>query len=106
MLCSRLTSPMPPKKKTGLYSFKELRPGHIFLKQAIYREFDDDTGELSTAMIYAFDEKGTIIMERQDRKNDQTESRKAKADPTPNWDRFPEFGAYDTLLREERDLPK
>jgi hypothetical protein len=89
-----------------MYSFKELRPGHIFLKQAIYREFDDESAELSIAMIFAFDEKGGIIVERQDRQKGKTETRKAKADPQLNWDRFPEFGAYETLLREERHLPK
>ena len=88
-----------------LYSFKEIRPGHLFLKQAIHREFDE-TGELSVATIFAFEEKGKIIMERQDRKRDEVETRKAKADPAPNWERFPEFGSYETLLQEERSLLK
>ena len=85
-----------------LYSFKELRPGQIFLKQAIHREFDAKTGELNVATLFAFDEKGKILIERQDRKHDDVETRKGKADPAPNWDRFPEFGAYDSLLQEER----
>jgi hypothetical protein len=89
-----------------LYSFKELRSGHLFLKQAIHREFDSETGELSIATIFAFDEKGKIIIERQDRKNDDIETRKAKADPAPNWERFPEFGTYETLLQEDRSLLK
>jgi hypothetical protein len=85
-----------------LYSFKEVRPGRLFLKQAIHRQFSPDSGEVSTATIFAFSEKGSLIMERQNMKTNRSETRKAKADPTPNWDRYPEFGAYDSLLREER----
>lgn len=85
-----------------LYSFKEVNPGKLFLKQAIHREFDD-SGEVSSATIFAFDEKGKIVMERQDMKTDEVETRKAKADPSPNWDRYPEFGQYDHLTREERE---
>lgn len=85
-----------------LYSFKEVRPGQLFLKQAIHREFVDQSGEVSIATIFAFSEKGTMVAERQDMKTDKVETRKAKADPKPNWERYPEFGAYESLLREER----
>ena len=85
-----------------LYSFKELRPGHIFLKQAIAREFAEESGELSVAMIFAFAENGKIIMEHQNRVTHEIEERRATVDPAPNWDRYPEFGVYDSLLHEER----
>ena len=85
-----------------LYSFKEVRPGSLFLKQAIHREFLDDSGEVTCATIFAFGERGKILIEREDMKANQTETRKASADPAPNWERYPEFGSYDLLLREER----
>ena len=85
-----------------LYSFKEVRPGNVFLSQAIYREFIEDSGEVSSATIFAFRENGKIIIERHDMSTDQIETRKAQADAAPNWDRYPEFGQYDSLLQEER----
>ena len=89
-----------------LYSFKEVRPGELFLKQAIHREFDQASGEVSIATIFAFTEKGRMVAERQDMTTNETETRKAKTDPAPNWDRYPQFGTYDLLLREERSVPE
>ncbi|HEU4417423.1 MAG TPA: hypothetical protein VFT55_00715 [Planctomycetota bacterium] len=50
----------------------------------------------------AFGERGKILIERQDMKTNRTETRKASADPAPNWERYPEFGCYALLLCEER----
>jgi hypothetical protein len=86
-----------------VYSFKELRPGHLFLSQAIHREFVDASSEPGSTMICAFAENGKIIMEHQNRRTGETDARRAMVDPTPNWDRYPTFGVYDDLLREERD---
>lgn len=87
-----------------LYSFREVRPGQLFLKQAIHREYTPDSDEASSVMIFAFDEAGQITMEHQDFVRHSIESREATADPSLNWDRYPDFGDYGHLTQTERGV--
>lgn len=87
-----------------VYSFKEIRPGVLFLKQAIHRVYAADSNHAREVTIFAFDESGHIVMEHQDLELQKVESREADADPSANWDRYPDFGDYEHLTREERGM--
>lgn len=84
------------------YDFEVLNDGKIFLRTAIYWEYDDETDNEISSLILGFREDGYIAMEKRDFKTGFVEERESSDTLERNWDVFPEFGQYTNLCREER----
>lgn len=84
------------------YDFEVMSGGKLFLRTAMYWEYDDETDKELNSLIIGFREDGYIAMEKRDFKTGSVEEREAKDTLEKNWDVFPEFGQYHHLCREER----
>jgi len=91
-----------------LYSFKLLKGNILFLSMAVYREFAKHEGEgegilnVSCGTTYIFNEDGTTVV-REERFNPHTlEESQTLADVSGNYDHFPQFGCYESLIKTER----
>ncbi|MBG9795713.1 hypothetical protein ABD76_25925 [Paenibacillus dendritiformis] len=84
------------------YDFEVMRDGKLFLRTAMYWEYDEETDKELSSLIIGFREDGYIAMEKRDFKTGSVEEREAKDTLDKNWDVFPEFGQYLHLCREER----
>lgn len=84
------------------YDFEVMSGSKLFLRTAMYWEYDDETNEELNSLIIGFREDGYIAMEKRDFKTGSVEEREAKDTMEKNWDVFPEFGQYLHLCREER----
>ncbi|SUX76933.1 Uncharacterised protein [Priestia megaterium] len=84
------------------YDFEVMSEGKIFLRTAIYWEYDDETDTEVSSLILGFREDGYIAMEKRDLKNGSVEERETNDTLEGNWDAFPEFGQYIHLCKEER----
>ena len=84
------------------YDFEVMSEGKLFLRTAMYWEYDDKTNTEVSSLILNFREDGYIAMEKRDLKNGSVEEREANNTLEKNWDVFPEFGQYLYLCKEER----
>lgn len=84
------------------YDFEIKSGDKLFLKAAMYREYDGKANKEINSMIIAFHEDGNMVMEKRDYLTGSVEEREAKGSLKENWDVFPEFGQYLHLCREER----
>ncbi|MEF2967764.1 hypothetical protein V3851_18185 [Paenibacillus sp. M1] len=84
------------------YDFKVMSDAKLFLRTAMYWEYDGQTDNEINSLIYGFREDGYIIMEKRDLITGSVEEREAKDTLEKNWDVFPVFGQYLHLCREER----
>ncbi|HZG74193.1 MAG TPA: hypothetical protein VEY51_21875 [Chondromyces sp.] len=84
------------------YDFEVMSDGKIFLRTAMYWEYDDETDTEVSSLILGFREDGYIAMEKGDLKAGSVEERDTSDILERNWDVFPEFGHYIHLCREER----
>lgn len=84
------------------YDFEVMSDGKIFLRTAMYWEYDDETDTEVSSLILGFREDGYIAMEKRDLKTGSVEERETSDTLERNWDVFPEFGHYNHLCREER----
>jgi hypothetical protein len=84
------------------YDFEVISHGKIFLRTAMYWEYDDATEIEISSLILGFREDGHIVMEKTDFKTGSVEERDTSDSLENNWDVFPEFGEYIPLCRKER----
>lgn len=84
------------------YDFIVKENKRIFLRTIMYWEYKDNTDTELTSMIFGYQENGHIAMEQRDAKTGEIEERETKEDVSNNWDKYPEFGKYDYLCKEER----
>lgn len=84
------------------YDFREMRDGELFLTGVIHREFAAHSEDAISSTLFKFELTGEIFMERRDHLNSVVEERETKADPTTNWERFPDFGNYTALCKANR----
>ena len=85
------------------YGFNEKQPRRLFLKSVSYREFEDEGDNPATFIMFNFDESGHVVIERRNmRTGEVSEKERDGEDVSANWEDYPEFGAYDSLLRRER----
>ncbi|HEY2495008.1 MAG TPA: hypothetical protein VGI33_19125 [Paenibacillus sp.] len=84
------------------YDFEIMSGGKLFLRTAMYWEYDEETDNELNSLIIGFREDGYIAMEKRDFKTGSVEEREAKDTLEKNWDVFPDFGQYLHLCREER----
>lgn len=85
-----------------LYNFKVLGVEALFLAMAVYREFNDDTDQVVNGTTYHFKEDGHTIIIEDNISNNTSERSETYSDVTGNYDVFPEFGEYNSLIRKER----
>ncbi|WCN39721.1 hypothetical protein [Aneurinibacillus uraniidurans] len=84
------------------YDFEVVSDGKLFLRTAMYWEYDDETDKEVSSLILGFREDGYIAMEKRDFNTGSVEERETSDTLEKNWDSFPGFGQYLHLCREER----
>ncbi|WP_044834891.1 hypothetical protein [Thalassomonas actiniarum] len=85
------------------YDFKKKNDEKLFLSKAIHCEFSDSSDNCSVSTTFIFEENGSIYIERRNINNGETVQKESFAETVDNWDLFPEFGNYTSLLRENRN---
>jgi hypothetical protein len=84
------------------YAFREVEAGKLFLTMAIHREFETDTDQVVSGVTYLFDQSGAVHIRRESFKPHRVETATSAFDPASNHAAWPDFGAYDDLVRVER----
>jgi len=84
------------------YQFQEIEPGQLFLTMATYREFEGDTDQVTSGTSYYFSVNGSIKIEREKFDPHKLEVSENKGDVSGNYEKYPDFGGYDSLIRSER----
>ncbi|WP_436873939.1 hypothetical protein [Kosakonia sacchari] len=91
-----------------LYNFKILGDDRLFLSMAIYREFAERDGEgvgilnVSHGTTYIFNEDGSTVVREEQFHPYKLKESLTTVDVAGNYDTFPDFGEYDSLIRKER----
>lgn len=95
------------------YHFKEYEPGKLFLSMAIYREFDGESDRVTGGTSYIFNRSGGVTIRRETfvphhlkATEHLVEESEGEVDVAGNFDRYPEFGVYDSLCAAERVNPE
>lgn len=85
------------------YSFQEQESGRLFLSMTTWREFAGltDTVVMGTTYVFQVNGEVTVTEETFHPTYALTESQ-AAVDVSSNWDSFPLFGRYSSLIRVER----
>ncbi|HDR6276317.1 MULTISPECIES: hypothetical protein [Bacillus] len=84
------------------YDFEVINDNRIFLRTAMYWEYNDMNEKEKTSMIFNFQENGYTVMEKVDVNRGLVEERENHDDLENKWDVLPDFGHYIHLCREER----
>ena len=85
------------------YAFHREKDDDLFLNAVCYHDYDDDN-KLKAMLIFGFKTNGQLFMEKQNLLTGDVEEREANVDITCNWEKFPKFGEYDSLIKKEREL--
>jgi hypothetical protein len=84
------------------YAFQEIEAGKLFLTRATHRYFDGDTDRVRKGTTYIFKPSGNVTVINEEFPNGGKTQHETTADVAGNWESYPAFGAYDSLVREER----
>jgi hypothetical protein len=87
------------------YMTYEFRPrdGKLFLENVVFFEFDGDSMKAARREDIGFDPSGmTSTLVRDFAAGEQLKSTPRQVDVSGNWEAYPEFGNYESLLRLER----
>lgn len=86
-------------------SFKEINPNKLFLNKLTIWEFKGSSDKMIKITDHIFKADGSFVMiERDLLTNEQVNSEaKNKIDVTSNWEDYPEFGKYNSLIKIERN---
>jgi len=90
------------KREYLLYNFEEITEGMLFLKEAIHREFDGKKDPVISGTVYRFSPDGTVKIEKSKAPFEKAEMFEKKTDVSKNWEKKPEFGKYENLIKKER----
>jgi len=85
-----------------LYNFRLLENEKLFLSMAVHRDFNGETDQVTNGTTYVFEESGHTVIREEKFNPHFLDKSEMTADVTNNYDRFPEFGQYDSLIRTER----
>lgn len=85
------------------YQFQERTAGQLFLSMAIHREYDGNTDKVIKGTSYGFEEDGHVSIKEQDFESNTISTAERHADVSSNWDAYPEFGRYDSIIRKDRE---
>ena len=84
------------------YAFQEVAPGQLFLSMAVHREFEGETDRVVRGVTYTFREDGAATIRRDYFGPQRVETATASFDPAAHYEAWPDFGAYDRLVRVDR----
>lgn len=84
------------------YDFEVTKGDKLFLKTAIYWEYEGDTDSETSCMIFGFQENGYTAMEKRNLKTGEVEERETYGRVEGNLEDYPQFGQYTYLCKEER----
>ena len=87
-------------------NFKEINSKKLFLNSMTFWEFKTSTDKINKITNYIFKPDGQFtIVEKNLLTNEQiTNNAKGKIDISANWEDYPEFGNYKSLIKKERGL--
>ncbi len=84
------------------YQFQELEQDRLFLTMATHREFEGTSDTVRKGTSYYFKPNGQVTIESEDFEASRVTTRTTEADVSHNWDNYPKFGEYESILRTER----
>jgi len=85
------------------YQFREVSLGELFLTMATYREFDENSDHVKSGTSYMFEQNGEIKIRRESFSPESSlDVSSSQTDVSFNYEPFPFFGEYDSLIRIER----
>jgi hypothetical protein len=88
------------------YTFEEVEPGRLFLKTALWRDFEAQSDEPAHGVLTRFTQDGSIEVEKHDlRAGTVAKSTSEGHSTAANWEAVPAFGSYSSICRKERDVP-
>jgi hypothetical protein len=90
------------KREYLSYSFDESGNNMLFLDEVISREFEGTSDTVLSGTVYWFSPDGTVKIEKSQAPFQKAELIESKTDVSKNWEKKPEFGKYESLIREER----
>ncbi|MHB0972434.1 MAG: hypothetical protein ACYC7A_22385 [Thermoanaerobaculia bacterium] len=94
----------PYRREYLMYSFEEIEPGKLFLREAIFREYDSDASKPLSASAYRFQPDGVVQVETGANPFNQAVRSSAIMDVSNNWEQKPSFGEYASIVQKERLL--
>lgn len=92
------------KREHLMYTFEEVEPNKLFLKEAIYRDFDDSTDAILRGTVYRFSTNGHVSIERSEPPFHRATVTESQVEVSRNWEPKPVFGQYAGLVRKERNV--
>jgi hypothetical protein len=84
------------------YTFDEVQPGRVFLNEATHREFENGSDKVKKGTTYIFKQDGSVTIISEDFPTNIRSVKETQADISGNWDSYPQFGEYQSLVRENR----
>ncbi|ABS49549.1 MULTISPECIES: hypothetical protein [Yersinia pseudotuberculosis complex] len=90
------------KREFLVYSFKIINDNKLFLSMAIYREFIEGIDRVASGTTYIFKENGHTVIRKENIEPHSLEESETFTDVSGNYDKFPDFGCYDSLIKIDR----
>lgn len=87
-----------------IYDFQQIGPGRLFNSIGTFRTFVDNSDKVAMVETYRFERDGRLTVTRTDLLTDESEVGSREIDVTPNFEAWPEFGQYERLLIQDRDV--
>ena len=84
------------------YSFEEQENEMLFLIEAVYIEYEGNTDNMLTHTNYWFSPDGIVKIGKSEPPFQKVEVTEKKIDVVNNWEKKPEFGNYENLIKKER----
>ncbi|HAU5566448.1 TPA: lytic transglycosylase [Serratia fonticola] len=85
-----------------IYQFKIIKNDAVFLTMAVHRDFIGETDIISNGTSYIFKEDGHTFITEEDFINKTINKYEVHTDISTNYDKIPEFGCYESLIKIER----
>lgn len=84
------------------YSFEEIMPGKLFLSQISRLDFEGNSDHLKCETTHMFEQDGNVTTRIRNFVEDSRSEKESRTDVTANWEPYPEFGQYQSIIRMER----
>lgn len=84
------------------YAFHREKEDDIFLNAVYYHNYENN--KETEMVIFGFNINGELCMEKRDLICGDVEERESIVDVSCNWDKYPKFGDYSSLIVQEREL--
>ncbi|WP_211468376.1 hypothetical protein [Collimonas silvisoli] len=84
------------------YQFQFVAPEKLFLTMATHREFIEGGTQVAGGTTYIFSQTGDLVIRRERFNPHLLEEAKSSFDPSRNYESFPAFGEYSSLIRTDR----